>query len=129
MVGCETGHYLAERGKKVVIIEILPRMAADMSPMARRRLLDGLRAKQAIMLAGATCEAIREGSVIVTTAEGQTDTVQADTVILAVGYRANDDLVKTLEGKVPEVCCIGDSSQPRAITEAINDGYRTGLSL
>ena len=129
MVGCETGHYLAEKGKKIVIIEILKRMASDMAPMARRRLLDGLREKQVTMLTEATCEEIAEGSVTVTTGEGQKDTVQADTVILAVGYQKNDDLLQALEGKVSEVYCIGDSSEPRRITDAVNEGYRTGLSL
>ena len=50
-------------------------------------------------------------------------------MILAVGYRKNDDLFKALEGKVSEVYCIGDSSEPRRIMDAINEGYRTGLSL
>ena len=100
-----------------------------MAPMARRRLLDGLREKQVTMLTEATCEEIAEGSVTVTTGEGQKDTVQADTVILAVGYQKNDDLLQALEGKVPEVYCIGDSSEPRRIVDAINEGYRTGLSL
>lgn len=129
MVGCETGDYLVEKGKHVTIIEVLGRMATDMAPMVRRRLMDGLRRKQVTMLNGATCEEITEGSVIVTTREGQKETVQADTVILAVGYRANDDLFKALQSGVPEAYCIGDSSQPRRIREAVNDGYRIGLSL
>jgi len=129
MVGSETGHFLAEKGKKVTIIEMLKRMAADMFPMARRRLLDGLRANQVTMLASTKCEEITEGGVTVTTGEGQRQTIQADTVILAAGYMANDDLFKALEGKVPELYCVGDASQVQRIMEATNDGYRVGLSL
>ena len=65
----------------------------------------------------------------VTTSEGQKQTIQADTVILAAGYKKNDELFKALEDKVPGVYCIGDSSQPRRIMEAINDGYHVGLYL
>jgi len=129
MVGCETGHYLAEKGKKVTMIEVLRRMAADMAPMARRRLMDGLRGRQVTLLTSATCEEIAEGSVTVTTGEGNKETIPADTVILAVGYRANDELSQALEGKVSEVYCIGDASQPQRIRESVNGGYRTGLSL
>jgi len=129
MVGCETGHYLVEKGGKVVVVEVLKRMATDMAPMARRRLLDGLREKQVVMLAETTCEEMREDSVVVTTAEGRRDTIKADTVILAVGYRKNDDLLKALEGEMSEIYCIGDSSEPRRIADAISEGYRTGLSL
>ncbi|MGA8848534.1 MAG: FAD-dependent oxidoreductase [Dehalococcoidia bacterium] len=129
MVGCETGHYLAEKGKTVTIIEILKRMANDMFPMARRRLMDGLRSKKVTLLTSATCEEIRKDSVRVTTAEGKKETIPADTVIIAVGYKANERLRKALEGKVPEIYCIGDSSEPRRILEAADEGYQTGLAL
>jgi len=113
----------------VTIIEILGRMASDMSPMTRRRLMDGLRSKKVTLLTSATCEEIREDSVRVTTAEGREETIPADTVIIAVGYKANERLYKALEGKVPEIYCIGDSSEPRRILEATSEGYRTGLAL
>ena len=129
MVGCETGRYLAEHGKKVTIIEVLGRMASDMFFMTRRRLMDGLRSKKVTLLASATCEEIREGSVLINTAEGKKETIPADTVIIAVGYEANDRLYKALEGKVPEIYCIGNSAKPRRILEANSEGYQTGLAL
>ncbi len=129
MVGCETGHYLAGQGKKVTIIEVLSRMASDMFFMTRRRLMDGLRSKKVTLLASATCEEIREGSVLINTADGKKETIPADTVIIAVGYTANDRLYKVLEGKVPEIYCIGNSAKPRRILEAVDEGYRAGLAL
>jgi 2,4-dienoyl-CoA reductase-like NADH-dependent reductase (Old Yellow Enzyme family)/thioredoxin reductase len=129
MVGCETGHYLVEQGKTVTIIEILKRMANDMFFMARRRLMNGLRSKKVTLLTSASCEEIKEGSVQVTTAEGKQETIPTDTVVIAVGYKANNHLYKTLEGKVPEIYCVGDSSEPRRILEATSEGYRTGLAL
>jgi 2,4-dienoyl-CoA reductase-like NADH-dependent reductase (Old Yellow Enzyme family)/thioredoxin reductase len=129
MVGCETGHYLAEQGKKVTIIEILKRMANDMFPMTRRRLMDGLRSKNVTLLTSATCEEMKRGNVQVCTAEGKKEAIPADTIIIAVGYKANDRLYKDLEGKVPEIYCIGNSSEPRRILDATSEGYRTGLAL
>ncbi len=129
MVGSETGHYLAEQGKTVAIVEILRRVASDMFPMARRRLFDGLRNKKVILRTSSTCEEIREDSVLITTTDGKKETIRADTVIMAVGYQANERLYKALEGRVPEIYCIGDSSEPRRIREATNEGYQTGLAL
>jgi NADPH-dependent 2,4-dienoyl-CoA reductase/sulfur reductase-like enzyme len=129
LVGCETGHYLVEQGKTVTIIEILKRMANDMFFMARRRLMNGLRSKKVTLLTGATCEEIKEGSVQVTTAEGKWETIPVDTVVIAVGYKANDHLYKDLKGRIPEIYCIGNSSEPRRILEATSEGYRTGLAL
>jgi NADPH-dependent 2,4-dienoyl-CoA reductase/sulfur reductase-like enzyme len=129
MVGCETGHYLAEQGKTVTIVEILKRMASDMFPMTRRRLMDGLRSKKVTLLTSATCEQIEEGRVLVTTAEGKKETIPADTIAIAVGYKASDRLYKELEGRVPQLYCVGDSAKPRRILEAVDEGYRTSLAL
>jgi 2,4-dienoyl-CoA reductase-like NADH-dependent reductase (Old Yellow Enzyme family)/thioredoxin reductase len=129
MVGCETGHYLVKQGKTVTITEILKRMANDMFYMARRRLIDGLRSKKVTLLTSATCEEIGEGSVLVTTADGNRVTIPADTIVIAVGYKANDRLREALEGKVSEIYCIGNASEPRRILEATSEGYQTGLAL
>ncbi len=129
MVGCETGHYLADKGKHVTIIEILKRIASDVSPMVRRRLLDGLREKQVNMITSANCEEITEDSLLVTVGEGERQRILADSVILAVGYKPNDALLRAIESKFNNVYCIGDAVSPQRIREAISAGYRTGLSV
>jgi len=129
MVGCETAYYLAEQGKTVTIVEVLKRMAGDMFFMTRRRLLGGLRDRGVTLLNGATCEEIGEGSVSVTTVDGERRTVPADAVVLAVGYRANQGLCRALDGIVAEIHCIGDAGEPRRIMDAVREGYRTGLAL
>ncbi len=129
MVGCETGHFLAEKGNQVTIIEALKRVANDVSPMVRRRLLDGLREKGVAMMASASCEEISEKGVIITTDEGERKEIPADSVILAVGYRSNDALFTEIESELPEVFCIGDAANPERIREAVHIGYKTGLSL
>ncbi len=70
LVGCETGHFLAEKGKKVTIIEMLKRIAAEMGPMVRRRLMDGLKQYQVVMVTEAKCEEIAAGGVTVTKTDG-----------------------------------------------------------
>jgi len=104
-------------------------MAGEMGPMARRRLMDGLRHYQVAMLTEVTCDEITESGVNITTVDGQKKTLPADTVVLAVGYSKNDDLGKALEGKAKEVCCVGDASEPHGIMEAVRDGYLAGLAL
>jgi len=129
MVGCEVGHFLAEKGKSVTIVEAVKRIAADMLPMVRRRRMDGLREKEVTMLTSTSCEEIKEGGVAVTTAEGSKQDIPADSVVLAVGFKPNDALCQALQGKVPEIHCIGDSSQVRQIMGATSDGFRVGNSL
>ena len=128
-VGCETADYLAEQGKQVVVIEILKRAANDMYVMVRRRLLDDLRNRKVMLLTGACCEAILDGSVLVTTGDGKRENVPADTVIIAVGYQSNNGLVEQLKGSLAKVFCIGDASRPRRICDAVREGYLTGLKI
>jgi pyruvate/2-oxoglutarate dehydrogenase complex dihydrolipoamide dehydrogenase (E3) component len=129
LVGCETGHYLAQKGKRVTIVEMLKRMAAEMGPMVRRRLMDGLKHYQVVMVTDAKCEEISAAGVTVIMADGKKTLVPADTVILAAGYQANDSLFKTLKGLVPEIHCVGDGSRPQGIMEAVRDGYLAALAV
>jgi len=61
--------------------------------------------------------------------EGRQSLLPADTVVLAIGARANDQLVKNLEGKVKELRVIGDAVKPRKLTEAIREGFDLARSL
>jgi NADPH-dependent 2,4-dienoyl-CoA reductase/sulfur reductase-like enzyme len=129
MVGCETGHFLAEKGHQVTIIEMLKRLANDVSPMVRRRLLDGLREKQVVTIREVTCEEITESGVVYRTAEGESTEIKADSIILAVGYQPNDKLYHELTDRVSDITCIGDAAEPQRIREAIKAGYQAGLSV
>lgn len=129
MVGCETGYFLAVRGKKVAIVEVLKRLAGDMGPMVRRRLMDGLRYHQVTMLTETKCEGLTPGHVTVITGEGQRSVLPADTVIIAAGYQPERELYGALKDIIPELYCIGDAARTQGIREATLDGYRTGLSL
>jgi len=67
--------------------------------------------------------------VVVTTGDGNQQTLPADSVVLAVGFKPNDSLFKVLKDKVPEVYNIGDSAQVRHIKGATSDGCRVAHSL
>ena len=43
-------------------------------------------------------------------------------MVLAVGAKAENRLVKELEGTVPELYSIGDCVEPRSALEALNEG-------
>jgi 2,4-dienoyl-CoA reductase-like NADH-dependent reductase (Old Yellow Enzyme family)/thioredoxin reductase len=128
-VGCETADYLAEKGKQVMVIEVLKRAASDMYVMVRRRLMDSLRSRKVMLLTSACCEAILDGRVLVTTGDGKRETIPADTVIIAVGYKPNNGLMEALKGLAAETYCIGDAFKPRRIYDAVQEGYLTGLKI
>lgn len=76
------------------------------------------------MLSMVKYERITDGGLIVTTKEGEKRTIEADTIITAFPLLPNTQLIKELEGIVPEVHVIGDCRDPNLVVNAIADGAR-----
>ncbi|MDP2954439.1 MAG: FAD-dependent oxidoreductase, partial [Chloroflexota bacterium] len=128
MVGCETAEVLAAQGKEITILEMLPRLGADIGASHRWVVTGRLRKANIKMEAGAKAEEITEKGVRATR-EGQSLFFEGDTVVLAVGMKANGGLAQELQGKVEELHVIGDCTQPRRITQAVEEGMKAGLAL
>jgi len=71
---------------------------------------------------------MKAGSVTVEDPQG-THEWPADTVVICLGSRANDELVRELQGVIGHVISAGDAVKPRQVTEAIAEGALAALSL
>jgi len=63
------------------------------------------------------------------TFSGAEAVLEADTVVLAFGGKANDSLFHQLGGKVPELTMIGDAVSPRRIHDALLEGTRVARRI
>lgn len=129
MVGCETAEFLVDKGRKVIIVEMLPRLAMGMMPHLRRELLGRLGTKGVGLLTDSQCRSVAVGRLDVLTGDGAQRTIEADTLVLAIGAKPNETLLHALNGKVPEVHAIGDCVKPRTIMDAMADGWRVAREL
>ncbi len=131
LVGCETAEYLAARGHKVTIIEMLPRIASDVGPLVGALLLDRLERHGVRTVTGARVSSVGEHEVIVEKDdEGGKETLSGvDTIVLAVGSRPNAALAEQLEGSGIDYYVIGDASKPRRITQAVFEAMRVGHEI
>jgi 2,4-dienoyl-CoA reductase (NADPH2) len=128
MVGCETAEFLLERVKgvkQVTVLEMLKRMADNVSPTYRPFFLARLKKAGIKMETGTIVEEIAKDGVKVSR-EGVTSFIKGDTVVLAVGFKANYPLDEKIRERVPEVYSIGDCVMPRTIKEAIEEGFHIG---
>ena len=123
MVGAETAEFLAERGKKVTVLEMLGRIGVDMVPMVIMLLYRRLKEFGVVMLTNAKVEEIKENGVVYEK-DGKKQTVEADSVVLAMESKPNIDLMKALEGRVTELYAIGDAKEPGNILNAIHEGSK-----
>jgi 2-enoate reductase len=67
-----------------------------------------------------------EGAVI--NVAGNEKVIRSDTVIIAIGYKADKSLFEELEKEVAKVFNLGDSRQVRNIKGAIWDAYEVARS-
>ena len=125
LIGCETALYLAKQGKRVTVLEILDTVASDMVWGNALDLLKLLDDHKVAILTEADTQKITETGVEFNDRSGGGRTLEADTVVIAVGLRVTDKaFVETLEDNLPEVHVIGDCVKPRKILSAIWEGYR-----
>jgi 2,4-dienoyl-CoA reductase-like NADH-dependent reductase (Old Yellow Enzyme family)/thioredoxin reductase len=118
-IGMETGYHLAEKGKKVTLLEQMKRVATAMIPAFNayvRHKFTGFGGK--IITQAKVVEVTPEGAVY--EKEGQRILEKADTVVVALGTVPNADLLKSSEEKVQEIYAVGDAIKPGRIMEAVH---------
>ncbi|MFC1980865.1 FAD-dependent oxidoreductase [Chloroflexota bacterium] len=127
--GCEIAEFMIKRGRGVTIVETTEELGVGIPGRNRPRLLDWLKEKGAIMLTGVKYERITDAGLTIITNDGSRQTIETDTILGAIPPRPNNELLTSLEGRVPEIYLIGDCAEPRKIIDAIDDGRRIGLSI
>lgn len=127
-VGLETAEYLAEKGKRITVIEILDELARGMPSIAKLPLLCSLEEFGVTIWTKANVKEVKNKEVIVQY-KGLEKRVATDTVIIAAGSEPNDEFFEEIKGQIPEAYIIGDSLKPRRILEAIAEGFEVGIKI
>jgi 2,4-dienoyl-CoA reductase-like NADH-dependent reductase (Old Yellow Enzyme family)/thioredoxin reductase len=127
-IGCETALYLAQKGKKVIIVEMLPKVATDV-PSTGMALITQLKENGVEILTNLKIVGITNEGVTAVDQSKNIVNVTGDKVVLAMGLRPEAGLYQELKGKFHDTYLIGDSLEPQRLAEAIRDGYRVGSTL
>jgi pyruvate/2-oxoglutarate dehydrogenase complex dihydrolipoamide dehydrogenase (E3) component len=131
MVGCETAEYLIEHVPGVTgvtVLEMLHRMADNVSPTYRPFFLARLKKAGIRMETNTAVEAITEEGVKVNQ-KGVSGFMKGDAVVLAVGFVPGSPFSEKITEKVSEVYSIGDCVKPRMIKEAMEEGFHIGANI
>jgi len=130
-VGSSTAEFLAEQGKHVYILakgfQVGEDIAGVLRPLVYRSLLD----KGVILMPFTWIGSISGRDVITyntfTFSEGKIDDI--DAVVHAMPSVADNQIYKSLKGKVKELHAIGDCVAPRRVASAIYEGSKVGREL
>ena len=131
LVGCETALWLAKQGKQVTIVEALGKLLAVNGPLchANSEMLEALIPYNNIqVVTNAKVQHFENGVLTAQTPKGECK-LEADDVILCVGYKEEDSLYKELEFAVPELYCLGDARKVANIMYAIWDAFEVANHL
>jgi NADPH-dependent 2,4-dienoyl-CoA reductase/sulfur reductase-like enzyme len=128
-IGAEVADYLSEIGKEVTLIEMLEGIALDLVAHLQYFLNKRLREKGVHILTSTKAVRFEKGGLWVEDPQGTRKLEGFDSIVLALGSTPNDGIVKSLEGKVPEVYVIGDASKPREVMEALVEGEEVALKI
>jgi len=129
-VGCNTAAKLADEGKDVTLVEMLPKIGQDIGITTRWTVLLYLRERGVKILTNKRAVEIKRGALVIEDVQsGERNEIPCDTVILAVGTKPNDGLYDELVGKVPEVYKIGDCAKPRKAIDATHEAADLALKI
>lgn len=128
LVGCETALYLAKKGKQVTIVEALDKLLAVNGPLchANSEMLERLIPFNHInVITNARADSFKDN--ILTLSNGQT--IETDSVVLAVGYQEENSLYQELQFEIPELYILGDAKNVANIMYAIWDAYEVANNI
>ena len=130
MVGCETAEYLAARGCKVSVIEMMDKIAAGESTTILPTLLENYKTYGVEQYPSHKVKEFRMDAVVCENKDGAEVTIPCDYIVLAMGARSNEFDAAALEAASIPVYSIGDAAGKAAdISNAIRTGYDTACQL
>ncbi len=156
-VGCETALFLARQGTigpetlyflmenraetpevlvplmtrgllDITIVEMMGKIGRDIGASTRWSILQDLKRRGIREMVSVKAREITPEAVVVEK-DGETISLPARTVILAVGVAPVHDLYEEIKDQYPEVYLIGDAKRPRKALEAVREGLEVGLKL
>lgn len=125
LVGAEAAIGFEHEGKKCTIVEMKSTIAEEVNSFYRGGLIPEVERAAKCLVNTKVKEITSEG--VVCEADGKEFTVQADSVVCALGFKSPYDEVDKLTDIVDEYYIIGDCKKVGKIYDAMNTGYYSAL--
>jgi 2,4-dienoyl-CoA reductase-like NADH-dependent reductase (Old Yellow Enzyme family)/thioredoxin reductase len=128
-VGCETALALAEKGKKVSIIEMLPELCPETFHLTRGVMLGEMDKAGIVSYTSARCTGITAEGVKFVDKDGNEQFVAADQVVMSSGMRPRQDLAESFRECAPDFTPIGDCVIAKNVRTATRMAYDAAVQL
>ena len=129
MVGAETADFLAEHGRRVTIIEMLPEIARDVNMIVKIGLLERLKNYGVLSVTGAEITKFNRDGVVYKKDGAEHVLDGFDSIVLALGTVEYNPLSEKLKEKVKEVYVIGDAGKAGKVLPAITAAAELAIKI
>ncbi|KAA8996647.1 NAD(P)-binding protein [Affinibrenneria salicis] len=127
-VGGETAAHLAMQQKEVTIIEMRDRLLVELDGVSKLHLMGLLNEYDVKQYVNTKLCEIEEQRVVLENEQGRF-ALDADTVVIALGYRPVNDLVNELEGITDKTIVIGGAVKTSNALIASREGFDAGMCV
>lgn len=124
LVGTETSKFLAAKGVKVHIVEMMDAIAKDIGATFVGHLFKVLKEKGVEQHLKAKVLQITENAIVLEDGE-----IKVDNIVIAAGYKANDSVVEDIKKNFKEVYTAGDVNRARRIMDAVEEGFKVACQI
>lgn len=126
-VGCEMAMYLSEQCPDVetTIVEMLPNIVMESFVTTQMFMRNKIRELGFTVKCNTKLAEIRDKQVDIESNDVK-ETIDVDTVIIAMGYVSDNKLAEELTDVVDEIHVIGDCVRPRKVFDAVWEGFNVG---
>lgn len=131
LVGCETGLWLADQGKKVTIVEMQSDILKVGGPLCHANedmLKDLVKFKKIDLRTNTVVTGATDDGFVIKTGDKE-EIIAADSVIVAIGYNSQKKLYDEIKNDIPEVHLLGDARKVQNIMYAIWDAYEVARRI
>ncbi len=130
LVGCETAMTLAEnKGCSVTVVEMLEGLNMNMDTSARNTMLERMDNDGIKSMCSCKVKEIVSDGIVCTNAEGEEQSLKADTVVIAMGLTADEENAAQYEHKGMKTVRIGDCKTARSFAACTEDAWRVLFQL
>ena len=130
VTGLETAAYLCHEGNTVVLADMLEKVAPNANHTNVADVCGRLKKYGAQFMMAHALKEIREtGVVLERLSDKEAVTVEADAVVLSLGFRPDNGLVEELKAKGIPAQAIGNAIKDGTIAPATRSGYEAARAL
>jgi len=127
--GCQLAEFLVKRGRTVTIVDTAEELGEGMTGDDRTQLFAWFKRKGATALNPVQYKRMTDKGLDIITKDGERRTLEGETLIVALPFQPDTDLLESLQGKIPEIYAIGDCKEPQLMVQAIADGWTIGSTI